>query len=91
MMCVEYTNLYRACLKDFYPLLIIEKLVDKSSKYKLLSFMDTYFGYNQIPMSSPDRMRMTFMTEKTNYQYNVLPFGLNNEGTTYQRMINKVF
>jgi len=45
-MCVDYTDLNRACPKDAYPLPNIDKLVDNSSDYKLLSFMDAYSGYN---------------------------------------------
>jgi hypothetical protein len=45
-MCVDYTDLNRACPKDAYPLPNIDKLVDNSSGYKLLSFMDAYSGYN---------------------------------------------
>lgn len=44
-MCVDYIYLTRACLKDSYPLLNIDKLVDNSSKYKLFLFMDVYFVY----------------------------------------------
>jgi len=43
-MCVDYTNLNRVCPKDAYPLPNIDKLVDNSSSYKLLSFMDAYSG-----------------------------------------------
>lgn len=66
-------------------------LEDNSISYPLLSFLDTYYGYNQIPMYEPDRIKTTFMTEKANYHYNFMPFGLNNVGTTYQRMMNKIF
>ncbi|GAU34549.1 hypothetical protein TSUD_219330 [Trifolium subterraneum] len=41
-MCVDYTDLNRACPKDAYPLPNIDKLVDNSSGFKLLSFMDAY-------------------------------------------------
>lgn len=42
-------------------------------------------------MYEPDREKTTFMMEHTNYQYNVMPFGLKNVRATYQRMMNKVF
>jgi hypothetical protein len=45
-VCTDYTNLNKACPKDPFPLSCIEKLVDSSARYKYLSFMDTYFGYN---------------------------------------------
>lgn len=44
-MCVDYIYLIRACLKDSYLLLNIDKLVDNSSEYKLLLFMDVYSVY----------------------------------------------
>jgi hypothetical protein len=90
-MCVDYTDLHRACPKDAYPLPNIDKLVDNSSGYKLLSFMDAYSGYNQILMAEEDKMKTAFMTESGNYYYNVMPFGLRNAGATYQRMMNKVY
>ncbi|CAJ2637852.1 unnamed protein product [Trifolium pratense] len=90
-MCVDYTDLNRACPKDAYPLPNIDKLVDNSSGFKLLSFMDAYSGYNQIKMAEIDKKKTAFMTESGNYCYNVMPFGLKNAGATYQRMMNKVF
>ncbi|CAJ2666715.1 unnamed protein product [Trifolium pratense] len=90
-MCCDYTDLNRACPKDSYPLPCIDRLVDNSSGFKLLSFMDAYSGYNQIPMAVADREKTAFMTESGNYYYNVMPFGLKNAGATYQRMMNKVF
>ncbi|GAU39244.1 hypothetical protein TSUD_396900 [Trifolium subterraneum] len=90
-MCVDYTDLNRACPKDAYPLPNIDKLVDNSSGFKLLSFMDAYSGYNQIKIAEIDKKKTAFMTETGNYYYNVVPFGLKNAGATYQRMMNKVF
>ncbi|CAJ2667015.1 unnamed protein product [Trifolium pratense] len=70
-MCCDYTDLNRACPKDSYPLPCIDRLVDNSSGFKLLSFMDAYSGYNQIPMAVADREKTAFMTESGNYYYNV--------------------
>ena len=47
-MCVDFTDLNRACPKDFYPLPRIDQLVDSTSGHALLSFMDAFSGYHQI-------------------------------------------
>lgn len=90
-MHVDYTNLNRACPKDSYSLLNIDKLVDNSVVYKLLSFMDAYSRYNQMPLFGPDWIKITFMTEHANYKYNIMSFGLKNDGATYHMIINKIF
>ena len=90
-MCVDYTDLNRACPKDAYPLPSIDRLVDSSAGFKLLSFMDAYSWYNQIPMADKDKKYTAFMTSSGNYYYNVMPFDLKKAGATYQRMMNKVF
>ncbi|XP_015945427.1 uncharacterized protein LOC107470543 [Arachis duranensis] len=90
-MCVDFTDLNRACPKDAYPLPCIDTLVDNSCGYGSLSFMDAYSGYNQILMHPSDKDKTAFITEYGNYCYNVMPFGLKNAGATYQRLMNKVF
>ena len=52
-MCVDYTNLNKDCPKDAYPLPNIDQLVDGAAGNKVLSFLDAYSGYNQIPMAHP--------------------------------------
>lgn len=39
-----------ACLKDEFPLPIIERILDKTFGYERMSFMDGFSGYNQIKM-----------------------------------------
>nr|XP_025611816.1 uncharacterized protein LOC112705182 [Arachis hypogaea] len=68
-MCVDYTDLNKACPKDPYPLPSIDTLVDASSWYQYLSFMDAYLGYNQIPMYEPDEEKTSFITPRANYCY----------------------
>jgi len=53
--------------------------------------MDAYSNYNQIPIEEEDKQKTTFMTESGNYYFNVIPFDLRNAGSTYQRMMNKVY
>ena len=90
-MCVDYTDLNKACPRDAYPLPNIDRLVDDAAGNKVLSFLDAYSGYNQIPMDAADMHKTAFITDDANYFYRVMPFGLKNAGATYQRLMDKVF
>ena len=59
--------------------------------HDLHSFMDTYSGYNQIKMHTPDEDKTAFITGRGIYYYKVFPFGLKNIEATFQRMVDKVF
>ncbi|CAL8175791.1 unnamed protein product [Prunus armeniaca] len=53
--------------------------------------MDAYSGYNQIMMHEDDKANTSFIIERGTYCYKVMPFGLKNAGSTYQRLVNKIF
>ena len=53
-MCVDFTDLNKACLKDSYPLPLIDQLVNSTTGHQLLSFIDAFSGYNQIKMDEAD-------------------------------------
>jgi len=89
-MCVDFTDLNKACPKDSYPLPNIDALVDSASGCKVLSFLDSFSGYNQIKMHPRDESKTAFMTETCSYCYKVMPFRLKNAGATYQRPMDKV-
>ncbi|KAL2228768.1 UNVERIFIED_CONTAM: Retrovirus-related Pol polyprotein from transposon, partial [Sesamum indicum] len=89
--CTDFMDLNKTCLKDPYPLLRINLLVDSTAECALFSMKDAYQGYHQIFMPKEDREKMAFVTEKGIYCYNVIPFGLKNAGATYQRLVNKMF
>ena len=61
-MCVDFTNLNKACPKDSYPLPRIDQLVDSTAGYQLLSFMDAFSGYNQIRMDEANQEKISFIT-----------------------------
>jgi hypothetical protein len=62
-MCVDFTDLNKACPKDSFPLPHIDTLVDSTSGYELLSFMDAFSGYNQILMHPKDQEKAVFITD----------------------------
>ena len=90
-MCVDYTDLNKACSKDAYPLPSIDCLLDGAAGNCVLSFLDAYLGYNQIPIAPSNMIKTAFITEDANYLHKVIPFGLKNASVTYQRLMDKVF
>ena len=90
-MCVDFTDLNKACPKNDYPLPKIDRLVDSTAGHALLSFMDANASYHQIPLAIEDQPHTAFITNAGVYCYKFMPFGLNNVGATYQRMVNKIF
>ena len=90
-VCVDFTNLNKACPKDSYPLPRIDTLVDLIARNQLLSFMDAFSGYNQIKMEEVDQEKTSFVTSQGLFCYKVMPFGLKNAGATYHRLMNKMF
>ena len=90
-VCVDYTDLNEACPKDSFLLPRIDQIVDASTGHGMLSFLDAFSSYHQIPMCLPDVEKMTFITPHGLYCYNVMPFGLKNAGATYQRLVTKLF
>ena len=89
-VCVDFTDLNKACLKDPFSLPQIDQLVDATVGYPRISFLDAFQGYHQIPLALDDQKKTSFVTPVGNYHYKVIPFGLKNAGSTYQRMITKM-
>ncbi|KAL0408102.1 UNVERIFIED_CONTAM: Transposon Ty3-G Gag-Pol polyprotein [Sesamum radiatum] len=74
-MCIDFRDINKTCLKDFYPLSRIDQLVDSTSGCELISMMDASQGYRQ----------------KITFYYVAMPFRLKNAGATYQKLVDKIF
>ena len=90
-MCVDFTDLNKACPKDSSSLPHIDQLVDFTAGHKLLNFMDAFFGYNQIRMDETDQEKMPFITSLGLFCYKVMSFDLKNARATYQRLVSRMF
>ena len=90
-LCIDFTDVNRACPKDIFPLPRIDLIVDAIVGHELLSFIDAFSGYNLIKMDPNDQEKTSFVTRQGTYHYQVMPFGLKNTGATYQRLVNRMF
>jgi hypothetical protein len=83
-MCVDCMSMNKAYPIDAFPLPRIDQVVDLMAGCELLSFLDAYSGYHQIPLAKVDQPATTFITHFGCYCYVKMLFGLNNVGATYQ-------
>ena len=90
-VCVDFTDLKKACPKDPFPMPQIDQLVDTTVGHPRMSFLDAFQGYHQIPLALEDQEKTAFVTPTGNYHYKVMPFSLKNVGSTYQRMMTRMF
>ena len=80
---MDYTDLNEACPKDSFPLPQIDQIVDTSVGHGMLSFLNAFLGYHQIPMQPPNAEKIAFITPHGLLCYNVMSFGLKNVEVTY--------
>ena len=49
-VCMDFTDLNKACPKDLFPMPKIDQLVDATVGHPRMSFLDAFQGYHQIPL-----------------------------------------
>lgn len=60
-MCIDFTDLNKACPKDSYPLPHINQLMDTTANHEFLSFVDVFSEYNQICMALEDEEKLLLL------------------------------
>lgn len=90
-MCVDYRLLNAKTRKDAFPLPRIEESLDALSGAQWFSTLDLASGYNQVPVSEPDKQKTAFCTPFGLFEWNRMPFGLCNAPSTFQRLMQRMF
>jgi hypothetical protein len=84
-ICIDYTNLNKACPKDEYPLPCICQIIDSMTTCELLSILE---GYHQISLATDDEEKTTFITLFGIFCYTKMAFRLKNGGATYEKWVH---
>ena len=76
--CVDYRRLDAVTVKESYPLPRIDDTLDALSGARCFTTLDLAAGYWQAPVAEEDKKNSTFVTQKSSWQFNKMPFGLAN-------------
>lgn len=88
--CVDYRKVNKVTKTDSYPIPRIDDLIDQVSNAKFVTKIDLLTAYFQIPLTERAQEISSFVTPDGLYKFKVMPFGMVNAPSTFQRLINTI-
>ena len=88
--CCDLRKVNSVTKKDSYPLPKISDTLDTLSGSQFFTSLDLMSGYWQISMDSTSREKTAFVTHAGLFEFNVMPFGLCNAPSCFQRLMECV-
>ncbi|UYV61460.1 K02A2.6-like, partial [Cordylochernes scorpioides] len=89
-MCIDYRRLNEITLDARQPLPHIQDMFDRLHGSRFFSTLDVAWGYWQIEMDPQSIQKTAFVTNDGHYEFLVMPFGLKNAASTFQRIIQHI-
>lgn len=89
-MCLDFRALNAQTIKDRYPLPRDQDLFDQFKGANYFTTLDCLNGYYVVPIHQNSIHKTTIRTQLGSFEWLVMPFGLCNAPSVYQRMIENI-
>jgi hypothetical protein len=81
--CVDYKKMNNMTIKNRFPMLVVEEILDELAGTQYFSSLDMTTRYHQVRMGEGEEFKTAFKTHRGHYQFRAMPFGLTNTSTTF--------
>ncbi len=88
--CSDYRMLNEVTIKDSYPMPRIEETLESLSGAQWFSTLDLASGYWQVELDADAKEKSAFVVRGGLYQWTVMPFGLCNAPSTFERLMENL-
>ena len=90
-LCVDYKQLNKVTVKNWYPLSRIDNLFDQLKGGPVYSKIDLRTSYHQLRVGETDIPKTVFRTRYGHFKFTVMPFGLTNAPAAFMDLMHRVF
>ncbi len=88
-VCIDYRRLNALMKRDAYPLPLIDQILTLLRDTKVMTKMDIRHAFYRTRMDEDSEDLTTFRTPMGAYCFRVMPMGITNGPSVFQRYINK--
>jgi hypothetical protein len=90
-LVINYKPLNKVLQWIRYPIPYKHDLIRRIQGSKIYSKFDMKSGFWQVQIKEEDRYKTAFTTPFGHYEWNVMPFGLKNAPSEFQKIMNEIF
>ncbi|EEB88864.1 hypothetical protein MPER_13114 [Moniliophthora perniciosa FA553] len=90
-LCVDFRALNKLTIKDRYTIPLIGNLIDQLKNAKVYTKLDLRAGYYNVRIAEGEEWKTAFRTRYGSFEYLVMPMGLSNAPSVFQRFMNDIF
>ncbi|MGH2623852.1 MAG: reverse transcriptase family protein, partial [Sphingobacterium sp.] len=87
-LCLDYRQLNKQMKPDSYPLPLLWQAIQRAAHHNWYVCLDLNWGFWNLPLHPDSREFTAIITPKGLFEFLVLPFGIRNSPSEFQRMMD---
>lgn len=89
-LCCDYRKLNEKIVRDNFPMVLMDSVIEKLQGFKVFTTLDLTNGYFHVQVEKESQKYTSFVTQKGQYEFLYVPFGIKNSPAVFTRFIQAV-